>query len=110
MYWWMHFLRRGGCQRLKMLLKTWLGKGVESNIITYVKLMDGSWARYELFKDMIAHGQASNSMTYSILLDDFCKHGYIKEALKSFQAMKYSGLQPNIISYNVLIDYMCKVG
>ncbi|GKV05353.1 hypothetical protein SLEP1_g17377 [Rubroshorea leprosula] len=99
-----------------------VGKGILPIFISYSSLVQGMsnlgkweevkgpWAGYELFKDMIVHGQAPDSVAYSILLDGFCKHGYIKEALKLFQALKDSGLQPNIISYNVLIDCMCEAG
>uniref|UniRef100_A0A6N2MAQ8 Amine oxidase domain-containing protein n=1 Tax=Salix viminalis TaxID=40686 RepID=A0A6N2MAQ8_SALVM len=57
-----------------------------------------------LFKEMCSYGLLPDLTTYSILLDGFCKHGHLDEALKLLKAMQEKKLEPNIVLYNILIE------
>jgi pentatricopeptide repeat protein len=58
---------------------------------------------------MCSYGLLPDLTTYSILLDGFCKHGHLDEALKLLKAMQEKKLEPNIVLYNILIEgkYFC---
>jgi len=49
-------------------------------------------------------------MTYSILLDRFCKHGHLDEALQLLKEMLKRKIEPNIIVDNILIQGMFIAG
>ncbi|KDP27439.1 hypothetical protein JCGZ_19800 [Jatropha curcas] len=62
------------------------------------------WAAHKFFKDMCAIGHSPNIVTYSILIDGFCKHSRLDIAFDLFYEMQKNLLKPHLIIYNTLID------
>ncbi|KAJ6353914.1 hypothetical protein OIU76_002853 [Salix suchowensis] len=59
---------------------------------------------------MCSSGLLPDLMTYSILLDGLCIHGYLDEALKLLKSMQEKKLEPDIVLCTILIEGMFIAG
>ncbi|KAK9925624.1 hypothetical protein M0R45_022895 [Rubus argutus] len=58
----------------------------------------------------MSNGLKPNVITYSTLIDAFCKEGMMQEAIKIFMDMKRVGISSNEFTYTSLINASCKAG
>ena len=59
---------------------------------------------------MPKQGLNPDVVTYNTLMNELCKMGNVKEAIKLFQQMKGSNVVPNVITYSTLMDGLSKEG
>ncbi|XP_050111937.1 pentatricopeptide repeat-containing protein At1g62910-like [Malus sylvestris] len=100
-------------------------KGIAPDIITYTSFIHGfckveNWKEAKrLFNEMVENqiinytsddflemsheGVVPNMVTYSTLIDGFCKMGKTQDALNLFSQMQACGQLPNIQTYSILL-------
>ncbi|XP_070664483.1 pentatricopeptide repeat-containing protein At1g62914, mitochondrial-like [Malus domestica] len=100
-------------------------KGIAPDIITYTSFIHGfckveNWKEAKrLFNEMVENqiinytsddflemsheGVVPNMVTYSTLIDGFCKMGRTQDALNLFSQMQACGQLPNIQTYSILL-------
>ena len=61
-----------------------------------------------LFKEMSRRIVVPDVVTYSTLVEGFCKLGKIHDAQKLFSKMQACGQFPDVQTYSVLLDGLCK--
>ncbi|KAK8969841.1 hypothetical protein KSP40_PGU011614 [Platanthera guangdongensis] len=59
-------------------------------------------------KDM--HGLEADEAVYGVLIDAYCRHGKIEDAIRMKDEMLSLGLKKNLFIYNALISGYCKIG
>lgn len=59
---------------------------------------------------MVKQNCRPNVVTYTSLIDGFCRRGDSVGAEKLFEKMKHCGLMPNVVTYSILIGGFCKEG
>ncbi|KAL2943407.1 hypothetical protein RDABS01_031755, partial [Bienertia sinuspersici] len=85
------------------------------DIISYSALLDGYCLRVwkvdralGLLQEMPLKGLYPNAVTYSTLIDAWCKDKRLTYAKKLFKEMKANGLKPNVVTLSSLLDGLCK--
>ncbi|TKY58453.1 Pentatricopeptide repeat-containing protein [Spatholobus suberectus] len=58
--------------------------------------------------EMSANSVQPNKITYTIMIDGYCKLGNTKEATKLLNEMIRNGIAPDTITYNALQKGYCK--
>ncbi|KAH1047008.1 hypothetical protein J1N35_037792 [Gossypium stocksii] len=69
--------------------------------VTFSTLMHG-------WEDL--QGIEPDVVTYSILVDAYCKEGMVSEANDVVGTMIKQGIEPDVVTYNILVDVHCREG
>ncbi|MBA0840441.1 hypothetical protein Goarm_003023 [Gossypium armourianum] len=63
-----------------------------------------------MFGQMVKRQCKPNVVTYTSLINGFCRTGDFNTAEKAFKEMQSCGLEPNVVTYTILIGSFCKEG
>ncbi|MBA0696250.1 hypothetical protein Goari_002822 [Gossypium aridum] len=64
----------------------------------------------DIVNTMRKQGIEPDVVTYSILVDAYCKKGVISKAEDIVDSMKKLGIEPDVVTYNILVNAHCKEG
>ncbi|KAJ8448383.1 hypothetical protein Cgig2_022011 [Carnegiea gigantea] len=67
-------------------------------------------AASQFFNTMLEVGPSPNLVTFSTLIDSYCKAKRLDEAFKLYHLMMARGISPDLIVYSILIDGLFKDG
>ncbi|KAM2057028.1 hypothetical protein ACFX16_029768 [Malus domestica] len=95
----------------KKIFDLMLIKGLMADTHSYNVLITGHFKvksidqAVMLFLEMSGRGLVPDIVTYTTLIDGFCKQGRIQ---KLFSKMQACGQLPNVQTYAILLDGLCK--
>nr|AYM00921.1 pentatricopeptide repeat protein [Salvia miltiorrhiza] len=97
------------------LLSAMIEKGITPNVVTYNSMIQGLWTRETggckvLVNEMSNSNISLNVITFSILIDAYCKERKMEEAEDLLEIMKQRNVCPTVVTYNTLIDGYCLRG
>ncbi|CAA2983547.1 Hypothetical predicted protein [Olea europaea subsp. europaea] len=61
-------------------------------------------------KEMLSCNEQPNKITYTVIIDGYCKLGRIKEAFELLSEMIGNGVDPDPVTYITLANVFCKEG
>ena len=61
-------------------------------------------------KDMLEKNLGPNNVTYSTLIDGFCKQGKLDKAIGLYEDMVKKCIRADPVTYTTLIDALCRAG
>ncbi|TXG67901.1 hypothetical protein EZV62_009176 [Acer yangbiense] len=63
----------------------------------------------DLIDEIVDQHVHPNVVTFTVIIDDFCKNGKIDKANELLELMVKRGVNPDIVTYNTLIDGLCLI-
>jgi len=109
--------RPASMERLWVVFKDMLSKGIEPTIVTFNAVIDACArngqmnALPDLLQQMKARRLEPNLITYSTMIKGFCQRGDVKSALQQLEDLRRtSNLRPDEIVFNTLLDGCSSAG
>lgn len=103
--------RAGHVERVFVVFKEMLSRGIEPSVITYNAVVDacarnGQMGKVsELLRDLRERGLHPNLITYSTMIKGYCQKGDMTAALSTLEQLrKARNLKPDEIVYNTILD------
>ncbi|KAJ6394060.1 hypothetical protein OIU77_023319 [Salix suchowensis] len=115
------FCKNRSFKAVDRLLVEMKERGLDVNVQVYNSIVDAQIkhgckiendlrSALKLFGQMVKQKYMPNVVTYTSLINGFCRTGDSSRAEKTFEAMRSSGLKPNVVTYTILIGCFCKEG
>ncbi|XP_012453144.1 pentatricopeptide repeat-containing protein At1g52620-like [Gossypium raimondii] len=102
------FIRDGDLHEAKELFDIMIGEGMDPGVVRYNAMIKGGALR--MFKQMVKRKCNPNVVTYTSLINGFCRNGDLSTAEKAFKEMQSCGLEPNVVTYTIPTGSFCKEG
>ncbi|KAF2287919.1 hypothetical protein GH714_003219 [Hevea brasiliensis] len=108
------FCKLGKMGEASVLFEEMIRSGINPNVVTFNVLIDGFGkisnmvAAKAMLEKMVPFG-CLPVVTFTSLIDGYCRTGQVLLALKMWDTMKVRNLFPNVYTYAILINSLCKV-
>ncbi|XVE94170.1 hypothetical protein REPUB_Repub01dG0258800 [Reevesia pubescens] len=110
------FLKKGEVEKALDFRKGMIERGLGVDIVAYNKIFKSLSANKEigiaskLFDIILLLGPLPNVVTFSTLINMYCKDGKLDKAFELYNIMILRNLLPDVIMYAILIDGYFKAG
>ncbi|KAI9111288.1 hypothetical protein K1719_017700 [Acacia pycnantha] len=107
--------KSGDVERAENILNEMEVKGVYPDIFTYyfdIVILQEKEGRMREAMRIFGNikGSIPNTVTYTTLIDGYCKSNDLKQALKMCEMMQAKGLYPGVVTYNSILRKLCQDG
>ncbi|KAG5128654.1 hypothetical protein JHK82_029489 [Glycine max] len=61
-----------------------------------------------LLDEIVLKGLSPSAVTYNLLIDSWCKNGFVDKIMALLSRMSGEDREPNVISYSTLVEGLCR--